>query len=461
MIRFLSMESARNKLRVLWDFFFVLLALLNVALIAFDLTYFYLRPWLLQSSELHTVMELYDPIKGIHPDPLSKSYADQATEILKSAGAKTEFRTNPIPVRKILFIQDRIFRRQVWQDSGLNQNLVLLGQELQEFNALHPHAADFDHVDDILRASWDAGDRLEYELRRFWSGDLNQDHAVFFNQFILPLLQRAYVRERGLDGNYLDYFIYLDLPFLILFWIEFLLRWFLAIRRRELLRWWLFPLYNWYDVLGLMPMTELRFFRLLRIFSIYMRLYRSDITNVGDDIISRTVKSYSAIITEEISDRVAVRILTEMQDEIQSGASIDIFLTAIEPRREAIQDLATRYVRKAVAAQPGIPETRRMLARSLDRAARQVPSLTVVPDFLKTRLTREIGLAVFDGIQETLSESIQGEAGRQWIAEMVDFAIDDMMTEGRDSPLDQLYRAISQDVIENMKKAVSVKKWAR
>ena len=232
-------------------------------------------------------------------------------------------------------------------------------------------------------------------------------------------------------------------------------------RRRELVRWWLFPIYNWYDVLGLIPFAEFRIFRLFRILSIYVRLHRSDLTSIGDDFVSRTVKRYSTILTEEVSDRVAARILTEMQDEIQRGASIDIFLSALEPRREAIKQLMIGNVRRFAAQRPGEPATRELLESSLEEAARNVPSLQLVPDFIKATLTREIGVAVFDAINETLAQSVQGERGEELVGEVVDMILDDILREGQGSPVDELYRTISLDVLENMKTAVSQKKWAR
>ncbi|MEQ9364165.1 MAG: hypothetical protein RIF32_07985, partial [Leptospirales bacterium] len=110
---------------------------------------------------------------------------------------------------------------------------------------------------------------------------------------------------------------------------------------------------------------------------------------------------------------------------------------------------------------PGEPTTRALLATSLEEAARNVPSLTLVPDFVKERLTREIGVAVFDAINETLAKSVQGERGEEIVGEVVDLILDDILREGQGSPVDELYRAISLDVLENMKKTVSQKKWAR
>ena len=66
-------------------------------------------------------------------------------------------------------------------------------------------------------------------------------------------------------------------------------------------------------------MRYFRIFRLLRVVSMYMRLRRSELSVVGKDILSRTVAYISNIITEEVSDRVALRILSELHEEIEDG----------------------------------------------------------------------------------------------------------------------------------------------
>ena len=59
------------------------------------------------------------------------------------------------------------------------------------------------------------------------------------------------------DGNLVDNFWRIDLPFLIVFVIEFFVRWYLAVRRRTYPRWFFFPIFNWYDVLGLVLLAGL------------------------------------------------------------------------------------------------------------------------------------------------------------------------------------------------------------
>jgi hypothetical protein len=471
--------------RLLWDLFMICIAIVNLLLIVFDWSYFYARPFLFQYAP--AIARAYDPIKAVEDDAQTEAYLELSAKYF----------ANPSPAEQaalaedLIAVSEKMAAENPFAKSGQSVNLYRATRALLGFVAGAQGGASpaetgrpggspgtdrvVDAATELLlplpRPGEVRGDRsfetvpaFAAASKIFWGEErfrTDPEARRFFRDIIRPLFEVNFNRRRALDGSYEDFFLLIDGPFLLVFLIEFLTRWGLAVRRRELVRWWLFPIYNWYDVLGLIPFAEFRVFRLFRVLSIYVRLHRSDLTSIGDDFVSRTVKRYSAILTEEVSDRVAARILTEMQDEIQRGASIDIFLSALEPRREAIKKLIVGNVRRFAEGRPGEPTTRALLATSLEEAARNVPSLTLVPDFVKERLTREIGVAVFDAINETLAKSVQGERGEEIVGEVVDLILDDILREGQGSPVDELYRAISLDVLENMKKTVSQKKWAR
>ena len=78
---------------------------------------------------------------------------------------------------------------------------------------------------------------------------------MVFDARLRPLLEDNYYRDLTLDGDLVDHFWLIDLPFLTLFLFEFGVRWSLSVRRREYARWYFFPMLHWYDVLGLIPYT--------------------------------------------------------------------------------------------------------------------------------------------------------------------------------------------------------------
>lgn len=83
----------------------------------------------------------------------------------------------------------------------------------------------------------------------------------------------------------------------------------------------------------------------------YILLKNSSLTNVGNDIFTRTFTYYTNIIKEELTDMVTVRILTEMQEEIKSGASINLITSAVEARREQLKKLIIDNVKKELRTQ--------------------------------------------------------------------------------------------------------------
>ena len=95
-------------------------------------------------------------------------------------------------------------------------------------------------------------------------------------------------------------------------------------------------MFHWYDLLGIIPLRQFRIFRLFRIAAIYVRLHRSEYSGVGDDIVSRTVKYFANIISEEISDMVSMRILNETQSEIRDGTHRKIIHSVASTHRDAL-----------------------------------------------------------------------------------------------------------------------------
>jgi hypothetical protein len=76
-----------ERRRVAWDLFMVAMALINVLLIAFDMTYQWLRPTYLQS--IPGVVALYDPVKGIRPHPTTQRLVrelDTSRDYLEALG---------------------------------------------------------------------------------------------------------------------------------------------------------------------------------------------------------------------------------------------------------------------------------------------------------------------------------------------------------------------------------------
>ena len=64
------------NLRLIWDVFMVWVALVNLWLIVFDITYLILRPTYYRWVPILT--RVYDPVKGIEPHPLTEELQTEA-----------------------------------------------------------------------------------------------------------------------------------------------------------------------------------------------------------------------------------------------------------------------------------------------------------------------------------------------------------------------------------------------
>ncbi|RMF76239.1 MAG: hypothetical protein D6738_01820, partial [Acidobacteria bacterium] len=302
-------------------------------------------------------------------------------------------------------------------------------------------------------------------VRRYWSvpPEHRAGRLALFDETVGPLLRVNYFREVTLSGRPVDWFWLIDLPFLCLFIVEFSVRWVLSVRRREHRRWYFFPIFNWYDLIGLVPYTEFRIFRLFRIASIYMRLRRSELTRIGQDVISRAVAYVSNIIAEEISDAVALRILREAQDELREGTHRRILDRAVVERRERLEAVMAAQVRSVLLSERVQHRLRAVVDLYVERTAGAAAELRGVP--LPSALIRPIvesaGGLVADATLRSLAETLDSPEGAEAVRQLAGAILDEVLRGPLRAELDELTEEIGVDIIEQMKQAVAVKKWAQ
>ena len=278
----------------------------------------------------------------------------------------------------------------------------------------------------------------------------------FFDEHIRVYLEMNYYRSIDLDGNYVNNFFVLDAPFFSFFLIELIVRWIIAIRRKQYMAWFLYPIYHWYDVLGLIPLAQFKFFRLFRIYTIYLILQESEFTTVGNDFISRTIKYYSNIVKEEISDMVTVQILTESQEEIKSGSSIEIVTNAVNAHRDQIKRIAI--------AKLGNLSTERSEELVTELISHILNSKTGILKFiphmgLREKIIRDTVYAGFFALQKTSSAIANSEDGKVTLEKLIDYILDELVASAKDPDLNELNTNITIELLENVKNQVKVKKW--
>jgi hypothetical protein len=292
----------------------------------------------------------------------------------------------------------------------------------------------------------------------FWRNKNNQfsEKLDFFNKQLRPLIKLNYYRTTDLSGALTNNFFYLDVPFFLFFIIEFNVRWYLAIVRKKYIAWFLYPLYHWYDLLGLIPLQGFHFFRIFRAYTIYQILKESEFTTIGNDIITRTVTYYSNIIKEEISDMVTIQILTDTQEEIRSGSSIEVLTEAINSHRPEIKSL----VISRLASPKSLKNVENLIGIAIQTSLYNDKSvLKNIPFINQESLIKNMLLSPLNSFQLISKEMVESEVGRLAIEKIIDLVLDEIVENAKSEDLNRLNQDITIDLIENVKKQVLQKKW--
>ncbi len=442
-------KYGRITARSLWDLFMVWVVIINLCLIFFDLTYLWLRPTYFRYLPL--VTRIWDPVLGIEPHPLTDELIDKAgvTEQLLSidpTSGSLDLRLDELKVITLRILVENPFQR-----SGQTRDL----ESIKETMARETGHATSGLQNPIV---------IQEIARDFWSGspELLRHRFALYDRQIEPRLAVNYFRGYDLNGRLVDHFWMIDLPFLILFWIEFMTRWFLAVRRRTYARWYFFPIFYWYDLLSLIPVMALRPLRLLRIVSIYMRLRTSGLSRVGKDFLSRSVAYISNIITEEVSDRVAVRILSEFGEELGDGTHVRIARAAVEPRRAEIEQVLVNQIRAILTNEETIERFRRLLELNLENAVEESESLRSLPlpHVIVKPVVRTMGEVILDTTLETITTTIDSPNGQEAVRAVAASILDELFYGPALVEIESLAKEISLQIISQMRDVVTVKKWA-
>ncbi|WP_447555259.1 ion transporter [Vreelandella sp. EE22] len=179
---------------------------------------------------------------------------------------------------------------------------------------------------------------------------INLALLLFDSLFLLDPLNRAL--ESVAPGFHSFYdttihsrFFSIDLVFVAIFVVDVLLGWIAAVVERRYHRWFFYPFIHWYDVLGCIPLAGFRWLRALRVLSLIHRLHRLGLINVRHWSSFQFFAKYYDILLEELSDRIALRLMGNVQQQILAADSLTERLVdrVIMPRKaELIHEITQR-----------------------------------------------------------------------------------------------------------------------
>ncbi|TGL60253.1 hypothetical protein EHQ58_07065 [Leptospira ognonensis] len=373
-------------------------------------------------------------------------------------------------IQKILIGMDKkmleIVETNPFAMSGQNENFSSIQERIKaEYQAHKTKARDIK-----VRQELDAylnRDRIPSTVVAFswfWrdSNRSIEDKVAFFNNNLRIYFDLNYYRAIAPDGKPVNHYLLLDAPFLAFFLTEFAISWFLAIRKKSYIAWFLYPVYHWYDVLGLIPIVEFRFFRLVRVYKIYLLLQTNQFTRIlGNDLISRSIRYYSNIIKEEISDLVTIQILTEAQNEVKSGNSLDQFVGAIDQNRSELKKVVIKNLVKSAQNENLKALIQNLVTEVAESSANHLKPISLLPKEFQINLTKQISLGIYQAVSRSAAALSQDPMGQKSIEKLIDYMIDEMILFAQDPDMIKLNTNISVALIENMKKGIAEKKWIK
>lgn len=276
-----------------------------------------------------------------------------------------------------------------------------------------------------------------------------------------PAIQELYhpIHER---------FIFYDLIFVLIFLGEFVLRWGYSIKARVYDRWYFYPFIHWYDLVGCIPVGSLRFLRALRIISIIYRLHQYKIIDFTSTRLYRFVIFYYEAFMEELSDRIVLKVLSGVQDEVKRGSPLfeRIQHDILFPRREMLSDWLSERVAQA-AKQGYIPNRgalRVYLENRVDHALKQnlelsrLKYLPVVGPTIQDTLENAVGDIVANVVHQILDD-LASSTNHAFIEDIVNVFLPEpgegLTEEGEKEALITLIL----EVIDAIKDQVHVKHW--
>ncbi|WP_423822190.1 ion transporter [Salinisphaera sp. SPP-AMP-43] len=302
---------------------------------------------------------------------------------------------------------------------------------------------------------------------------INLGLILFDTLFVLPGLGSAFgaLWPAGHDWyaeQVHQRFMTIDLAFVAVFVADVLAGWTVAIVQQRYQRWYFYPFARWYDVLGCIPVAGFRFLRVLRVISIVMRLQRLGVIDVRDWWLYRQFMVYWDIVVEEISDRVVIKVLSGVQEELESGGqklSRQVLNEVIAPRRHRLTAAASSQIEYSVVAayQANRDQIQAYAANIVGRTVETNPALKnlerlpMVGDYVSDAIDD----AIRDTVNQVLDEAISGLSSAEFdelVSNIVESAIERLLAQDMDDATNEVRDAVIE-VLDLVKEQVAVQRW--
>lgn len=259
-----------------------------------------------------------------------------------------------------------------------------------------------------------------------------------------------------------------DLYFVAIFIVEFCIRWFFAIYHQKHHKWFFYPFLHWYDVLGCIPLGQFRVLRVFRVASMVLRLHKMGVIDLRESYLFRIYQRYSAVIVEEISDRVVVNVLSGVQDELKHGSPVvsRILVEVIRPQKEVLVDwLSDRLTH---ASEEHYQRYREQLSGYVNRKVaeavrgnqevKDIAAIPLVGNTITTKLETAVAQITYAVIEGMILDFSSAE-NKAVISELADVSMDMILLEEEDEQLNEMAVEMVNKSIDIIKEQVMIQRW--
>ncbi|NER78104.1 MAG: hypothetical protein F6K42_00715 [Leptolyngbya sp. SIO1D8] len=441
------------KATALWfERIFALVALCNLILVLFDLSYIRFRDFYLRYLPEFT--ERYgEAFKGIEPERSTENYLE-SLENLEEQVAQTGLQS---------------IQAETLLDTLQEQSIAMIDEN--PF-AIANKSGTLERIKNMMRDRIGV-DSAKAAFTTFWSPDYLTEagwsqEIAYFNTEIKPLMETNYFRNIGEDGGPRDDFWKIDIWFLLFFGLEMSARTFYISRRYKNYTWIDAVLLRWYDLFLILP-----FWRWLRVIPVMVRLNQSQLVNLIPlrNRINRILITNFAV---ELTEVVVLRIFDQMQNLIREGDIARRLLESGPGQRyidlngvDEIQAISSRLFSLVLyQVLPQIkPEIDALLHHNVSRAFdqapgyqgfRQLPGIGSLPDQIAQQV---VGL-ISQNLYKAMTGVLEDQEGADLTQQLMDKFGDTVRSEIRqEQTLEELQAwtvALLEEIKINYVKQISV-----
>ena len=426
-----------------------LIALINLILVTFDVSYIRFRDLYLKVAPEFTTW-YGETFKGIEPDRTTTHYLE-TVDLLEEQVSQTGL--DSIQARSILS------QLQQQSISIIDENPFEIADKSGTLELIKNKMRDRIGTDSAKNAFLDFWSE-PYLRENGWSQEID-----YFNTDIKPLFETNYFRSIAIDGGPTDLFWTIDIWFILLFAIELLARSVYLSRHYKNLTLLDAVLWRWYDLLLIIPFSGLRLplLGLLRVIPVAIRLNQSQLVDL-EPLQNRVNRFFISQVAVELTEVVVLRIIDQMQNLIQEGNVTEWILSTGTGRRyidingvnelQVMSQQLTNLLVNDVVPQLK-PEIDALLHHSvvqvLDQSPAykgfgQIPGIGGVRDQIAHQIVGQVSENAYDVVRAALQDEKGAQLTQNLVSKLMDTTRTEVQKKGMIDDLEALTTALLEEV---------------